>query len=138
MKEESVHASAEQTAYADWLFYGCWVGLAIMIVTYTLYISGVISPHVPLEEMPNYWSQPVTLYLSKAGVPTGWGWTSLLDRGDFLNFAGIVLLAGLSIVCYLRVIPAFFRKGDTVMGVIAIAEVLVLILAASGLGGGAH
>ena len=134
-----VHATPEQTAYADLLFYGCWLGLGIMILTYSLYISGAMTPHVPLETMPQVWSDPVSTYLEKANIPTGWGWTSLLGNGDFLNFIGIVLLAGLSIICYLKTIPAFFRKGDKVMGFIAVAEVLVLLLAASGIvGGGAH
>jgi hypothetical protein len=137
--KESIYASKEQTAYADLLFYGCWIGLAVMLVTYMIYVTGIVSPHIPLEEMPQYWSQPVTHYLEAAKVPTGWGWTSLLNQGDFMNFLGIVLLAGLSIVCYLRTIPALFSKGDRVMGFIAVAEVLVLLLAASGIvGGGAH
>lgn len=137
--KESVHASPEQTAYADMLFYGCWLGLAIMLVTYMLYVFGILAPHVPLEDMPTVWSSPVSLYLEKAHVPTGWGWVSLLGKGDFLNFLGIVLLAGLSIVCYVRTIPALFRKGDKIMGLIAVLETLVLVLAASGiLGGGAH
>lgn len=137
--KESVHASPEQNAYADILFYGCWVGLAVMLVTYCLYVFGVITPHVPLDRMTEVWSQPVAHYLKEARVPTGWGWTSLLGRGDFLNFIGIVLLAGLSIICYLRTIPALFRKGDKAMGAIAVIEVLVLLLAASGIvGGGAH
>lgn len=136
---ESVHASPEQNTYADYLFYGCWVGLVIMLVTYLLYVTGIITPHVPLSDMPQYWSHSVSHYLQQGHVPTGWGWISLLGRGDFLNFLGIVLLAGLSIVCYLRIIPALFRKGDRIMGIIAVTEVLVLLLAASGIvGGGAH
>lgn len=136
---ESVHASPEQNDYADLLFYGCWVGLAIMLVTYLLYLSGIIAPHVPMDQMPQYWSQSVSHYLQTADVPTGWGWVSLLGQGDFLNFLGIVLLAGLSIICYLRLIPALFRKGDTLIGCIAIAEVIVLLVAASGIAGsGGH
>ncbi|MDL2286558.1 hypothetical protein LJC24_03910 [Desulfococcaceae bacterium OttesenSCG-928-F15] len=137
--KESVHASPEQTAYADLLFYGCWLGLVIMVVTYSLYVFGVITPHVPLEKMPEVWTQPVSHYLKEAQVPTGWGWATLLKEGDFLNFIGIVLLAGLSIVCYLRIIPSLFRKGDRAMAIIATLEVFVLVLAASGIfGSGAH
>lgn len=136
---DSVHASPEQNAYADILFYGCWVGLAIMLVTYFLYISGIVAPHVPLEQMPQVWSQPVAHYLETANVPTGWGWVTLLGQGDFLNFIGVVLLAGLSIICYLRIVPALFLKKDRVMLCIAVLEILVLLLAASGLvGSGAH
>lgn len=136
---ESVHASPEQNAYADLLFYGCWLGLVIMLATYLLYVFGIIAPHVPMDQMPQYWSQSVSHYLQTAAVPTGWGWVSLLGRGDFLNFLGIVLLAGLSIICYLRMIPSLFRKGDTLIAWIALAEVVVLLVAASGIaGGGGH
>lgn len=137
--KDSVHASPEQTAYADLLFYGCWIGLAVMFITYMAYVSGLLAPHVPLDELPQLWGKPVAHYLEVARVPVGWGWLSLLGKGDFLNFLGIVLLAGLSIICYLRIIPSLFRQKDTVMAVIAVAEVLVLLLAASGIaGGGAH
>ncbi len=136
---KQVFASKEQTAYADILFYGCWVGLALMLITYFLYVSGMITPHIPLEDMPKYWSQPVGVYLKEGQVPTGWGWISLLSRGDFLNFLGVVLLAGLSIICYLRIIPSFLRNKDIVMFFVAALEVLVLLLAASGIvGSGAH
>ena len=133
--KNSVHASPEQNAYADVLFYGCWIGLVVMLCTYLVYVSGLMTPHVPLDEMPQYWSQPVSHYLEAARVPTGWGWVRLLNQGDFLNFIGIVLLAGLSIVCYLRTIPSLFRKGDPIMAAIATVEVLVLLLAAPGLVG---
>jgi len=137
--QEKALASSEQTAYANIMFYGCWIGLAVMLVTYFLYISGIISPHVPLDQMPQVWSQSVHHYLEAHNVPTGWGWLRLLGHGDFLNFIGIVILAGLSIVCYLRIIPALFRKGDKLMGIIALLEVLVLLVAASGLvGSGGH
>lgn len=137
--KDNVLASPEQNAYADILFYGCWIGLAVMAITYILYVSGLMAPHVPLAEMPQYWGKSVGHYLNSAHVPIGWGWLSLLRSGDFLNFLGIVLLAGLSVICYLRVIPSLFRKKDTIMAVIATVEVFVLLLAASGIvGGGAH
>ncbi len=134
-----IYPSKEQLGYANTLFYGCWLGLAIMIVTYGLYVSGILSPHVPLKDMPLYWSQPVGHYLKAANVPTGWGWVNLLGKGDFLNFIGVVLLAGLSIICYLQLIPSFVRGKKTIMCGIACLEVLALLLAASGIvGGGAH
>ena len=41
-------ASPEQVTYANMLFYGCWGGLGIMAVTYVLYVTGILAPHVPL------------------------------------------------------------------------------------------
>lgn len=134
----NVHASPEQNAYADILFYGCWLGLIVMVTTFLLYVSGIVSPHVPFEELSQYWGRPVSHYLEAAEVPTGWGWMSLIGQGDFLNFLGIALLAGLSMVCYLRVMPSLFRNSR-IIGIIAFAEVVVLLVAASGIvGSGGH
>ncbi len=132
-------ASAEQITYANLLFYGCWGGLALMVVTYLLYITGIMPPHVPLEQIPQLWSQPVGTYLTVGNVPQGWGWTVLIGKGDFLNFLGIVLLAGMTIVCYIPLIPVYLKRKEHIFAALAVAEILVLLVAASGLvGGGAH
>lgn len=132
-------ASPEQVTYANMLFYGCWGGLAVMAVTYLLYVSGLVAPHVPLELIPRLWSQPVGTYLDLANVPHGWGWVVLVGQGDFLNFVGIVLLAGMTILCYIPLIPAYLKRGEKTFAILAMAEILVLLVAASGLvGGGAH
>lgn len=134
-----IETPREQILYADILFWGCWGGLALMAVTYILYVAGLMTPHIPLEKVTVLWSQPVGTYLSQGNVPTGWGWLKLMGKGDFLNFAGIVLLAGLTIIAYIPLIPAFLKKGDKVYALLALLEVLVLSLAASGIvGGGAH
>ncbi|MDO9084011.1 MAG: DUF1634 domain-containing protein [Humidesulfovibrio sp.] len=132
-------ATPEQITYANMLFYGCWGGLALMAVTYLLYVSGLITPHIPLEKVPLLWSQPVGTYLEIGKVPHGWGWTVLIAKGDFLNFLGIVLLAGMTIVCYIPLIPVFLKRKEYVFAGLALAEILVLAFAASGIvGGGAH
>ncbi len=136
---DKISASEEQKAYADILFYGCWLGLVIMVITYSIYMLGILEPHVPFELLPTMWTKPVNEYLILANVPTGWGWASLLNTGDFINFIGIAFLAALSIICYLRVIPSFIRKNDKVMYVTAIIEVVVLITVMTGIvGAGAH
>jgi hypothetical protein len=55
-----------------------------------------------------------------------------------VNFLGIAFLAGVTIVCYLRIAPILFAKKDPIYGVIALLEVIVLTLAASGLLKGGH
>ncbi|MBZ4648329.1 MAG: hypothetical protein JG760_580, partial [Desulfomicrobiaceae bacterium] len=94
----NTNAPKEQLVYADILFYGCWTGLALMAITYLLYVSGIMEPYVSMQLITQYWSMPVNEYLTANNVPTGWGWISLLGKGDFLNFLGIALLAGLTIV----------------------------------------
>ncbi len=132
-------ASPEQVTYANLLFYGCWGGLALMVLTYVVYVSGLLTPHVPMDQVIQLWSQPVGTYLKQGAVPTGWGWAVLIGKGDFLNFLGIVLLAGMTIICYMSLIPAFLKRGEKLFAGLAVAEILVLLLAASGIvGGGAH
>jgi hypothetical protein len=126
-------ATEEQLAYANLLDKGMKIGLLMLIITFSLYLSGIMKPYIPVDQLPNYWSMPVHDYLEHADVQAGWGWLGLVGKGDFVNFIGIAFLAGVSIICYIRIIPILFRKKDMVYVVIAILEVLVLVLAASGL-----
>ncbi len=125
-------ATEEQLAYAKLLDSGMKLGLLILIVTFVIYLTGVLSPHVPVSDLPNYWKMPVHKYLAATGIHPGWAWLGMLGKGDFLNFIGIAFLAGVTIICYARIIPILLKKKDTIYAVLAAAEVLVLALAASG------
>jgi hypothetical protein len=62
-----------------------------------------------------------------------------LGKGDMLNFAPIAFLGAVTIFCYLAILPIFIRKKDTVYTLLAVLEVAVLVIAASGiLGAGGH
>lgn len=130
--EKKLMATEEQLAYAKLLDIGMKLGLLMLVITFAVYVLGILPPHVPVNDLPNYWKMPVKQYLEATHIPHGWGWTSMVGKGDFLNFIGVVFLAGVTILCYIRIIPIFFRKKDTIYGILAIIEVLVLVLAASG------
>ena len=139
MSTDTTQTPAEQVVYSNMLFYGCWGSLGLMAVTYLLYISGLVTPHVPLDTVTQLWSQPVKVYLEKGNVPTGWGWLKLIGQGDFLNFTGVVLLSGMTILCYLPLIGAYMKKKEPIFATIAVLEILVLAFAASGIvGSGGH
>lgn len=126
-------ASDEQILYAKILNAGMLIGLLSTIVCFALYASGIMAPKVPLEKITKYWLLPVNDYLAQSGIHTGWSWLADIGYGDMLNLVPIALLSGLTIVCYLAIIPSLIRKKDTAYVVIAIIEVLVLVLAASGI-----
>lgn len=130
---DKTKASEEQIAYANVLNIGMWLGLFLLIVTFFVYISGVIPSYVPIDDLPKYWNMRVHDFNAALNAPTGWGWATLVGKGDYLNFVGIAILSGLTILCYLVILPILFRKKDTAYAIIAIVEVLVLSLAASGL-----
>jgi len=123
----------EQVAYAKILDKGMKLGLLLLIISFVLYLSGILSPYIPVNDLPKYWGMSVHKYLEATGIPTGWSWISMVGKGDFINFIGITFLAGVTIICYLRIIPILFSQKDIAYGIIAIIEVLVLVLAASGI-----
>lgn len=131
--EKKIQATEEQISYAKLLDIGMKVGLLSLIITFIIYLSGIIPPHIPRAEVSNYWSMSVHDYLGATGIQPGWAWLGMLGESDFLNFIGIAFLAGVTIFCYIRIVPILFRKNDTIYGILAILEILVLTLAASGL-----
>ncbi len=133
MANEKTRASEEQIAYAGVLNIGMWFGLFLLIATFIVYISGALPGFVPIDDLPKYWGMRVHDFNVQLHAPTGWGWTALVGKGDYLNFVGIATLSGLTIVCYLVILPILMRKKDRAYVAIAIAEVLVLALAASGI-----
>jgi putative copper export protein len=130
---DKTKASEEQIAYANVLNIGMWFGLALLIITFFVYLSGILPSYVPIDDLPKYWTMRVHDYNVALNAPTGWGWANLVGKGDYINFVGIAILSGLTILCYLVILPILIRKKDRAYVIIAIVEVLVLSLAASGL-----
>jgi len=133
MANEKTRASEEQMAYAGVLNVGMWLGLLILIITFLVYLSGVLPSFVPIGDLPNYWGMRVHDFNHELHAPTGWGWVAMIGKGDYLNFIGIAILSGLTMLCYIVIMPILIRKKQTAYVVIAIVEVLVLALAASGI-----
>jgi hypothetical protein len=166
-------ASIEQLQYARILEKGMYTGLLLMVITFALYVFGIVKPLIPLQDISNLWATKSGVYLTtvenkyipeghslkvkvhaqqdaataqaqgheaKAGahhsqqhVLSGWAWASLLSYSDFLNFLPVAILAGITILCYGVIIPGLFARGDMAMGIMAIVEIGILVLAASGI-----
>jgi hypothetical protein len=130
--ELSVEPTSEQVLYARVLERGMYVGLVCLFVTFALYVSGIMEPHIPVEDLSEHWQKSKDEYIADAGIERGWGWVKMLGHGDFVNFIGIAILAGTSIVCYVGIIPLLLKRQDYVYAVLALLEVVVLVVAASG------
>lgn len=136
---KSLEAGPEQLLYAAFLEKGMLCGLAILLLTYLVYLLGIVKPYIPVTEIPNYWSMSVSEYLHKANVHAGWSWLSLVAYSDFLNFIGIAVLAGVTILCFIVIIPTLWKNDDKLYAVLSLLEVIILSVAASGiLGSGGH
>jgi hypothetical protein len=130
--------SPEQLRYARVLDWGTRAGLLVLVASFAVYMLGLATPHVAVQRLPELWSLPVAQYLQQTASPTGWGWLALLRRGDVMGLVGIVILAGCSLVCLLSLVPLYLRRGDKAFAALCLAEVAVVLLAASGVLGGGH
>lgn len=123
----------EPLVYAVLLRRGTLVSLVVLVLTFALYGGGLVPPLVPIDRLPAYWRLRAGEYLSAAHLPRGWGWVRYVAFGDILGYLGIVMLASLTVAAYLAILPLVARKKDTPYLLIVLAEIAVLLLAASGL-----
>jgi hypothetical protein len=137
--KDDLQPSREQIIYANLLIIGVWAGIIILVATYAIYVSGVLPAHVDMSVIPKLWGKGVSEYLEMTHSPHGWGWAAMLTKGDFLNYLGFAFLALMTIVCYLVLVRGYSRRKDWMYAAIAVLEIVVLSLAASGiLGAGGH
>ncbi|MGD8716117.1 MAG: hypothetical protein PVG70_16310 [Desulfobacterales bacterium] len=138
-KKEDLQPSQEQIIYANLLIIGVWAGIIILVATYAIYVTGILPAHVEMSQIPKLWGKGVNEYLELTHSPHGWGWFFLLAKGDFLNYIGFAFLALMTIVCYLILVRGYTRQKDWIFAAIAVLEIVVLSVAASGiLGAGGH
>ncbi len=125
-------ASEAQLFYANLLNRLTLIGFALLLIAFFIYLSGILGSYVPLQDVPLHWTQSSHHYMQAADIHPGWAWLSKIGYGDFLVYIPIVILAGVTIVCYIGVIFKFLKTKEYILVVIAILEVLVLSAAASG------
>lgn len=137
----TAEADPDQLLYAKILASGMYLGLGILLVTFLVYLTGALQPGIPIAELPRLWELSAHEYLvavneeflHRPEIVDGWSWMAVLGLGDYLNFIGIALLSAVTIVCYMGILPSLFRKKDIIYATIAVLEIIVLGLAASGL-----
>jgi len=139
LTKEMLKPTREQIIYANLLILGVWAGIFILVATYAIYLIGILPSHVDMSLLPTLWGKGVDEFLELTHSPHGWGWVSLLGKGDFLNYIGFALLALMTILCYLVLVRGYSRQKDWIYTAIAVLEIIVLLTAASGLlGAGGH
>ena len=127
-----------ETTYARWLARGTQIGLGALAASFAVYVIGLLAPLVPFSELPRLWQQPVAQFVAETGAPTGWGWLAKLGTGDYLNILGVALLSSVTAVAYARVLFVYLRRGDRWHAALAIAQIAVLLAAASGVFSAGH
>lgn len=118
--------------YARWLD-GCTrIAFVVTLGTFVAYVSGLLAPFVPLQALAEAWNLPLAQYLERTGSPTGWHWLSVAGYADYLNYVGICLFALVILICNIAMVIPMLRHGERLLALLASAQALVLLLAASG------
>jgi|UniRef100_A0A7V6A358 hypothetical protein len=125
-------ASEAQLFYANLLNRLTLFSFALLIIAFAIYLSGILSSYVPMQDIIQLWTESSHHYMQTANIKPGWDWVGKVGYGDFLVYVPIVILAGVTIVCYIGVIFKFLKSREYILVVIASLEVLVLLAAASG------
>jgi hypothetical protein len=130
--------ASEPLLYARLLDGGARIGLVLLVLAMLAYLTGVLTPHVDVQRLPQLWHLPAGRFLAETHTPGGWGWLALLRHGDIVPLLGIALLAGCSLPPLLALMVIYARRGDRVFALLCAAEVAVVLLAASGVLAGGH
>jgi hypothetical protein len=131
--QEHPAAGVTLRRYASILQVAARIGLVLLLVTFVLYASGAVSPHVAISDLPSTWSLRSSEYIQQTGGYTGWQWIRALHCSDALNMAAIAVLAGVSMLCLVCVVPVLARNHDRIYLLLVLIQIAVLILAASGI-----
>lgn len=135
---QPVDTRGDAGRYATLLEWGTRVGLLALVISFAAYLFEWLSPHVPLDQLPQVWGLPAKAFLEQTRTPTGWGWLALAIKGDMSNLIGIAMLAGCSLPPLVALVPFYWRRGDRAYAAMCAAIALVLVLAASGVLTGGH
>jgi len=122
-----------QEIYARWLDRAAKFGFGLSLAAFLLYVSGVLPARIPLADLPRLWHLPAHRFIEITGAPHGWGWLPLVGYGDYLCLAAVALFGLVTLACYMRLVPALARRGEWLQAALALAQVVVLAAAASGL-----
>jgi len=136
MKSSRDPLAQVELAYARWLDWGTRIGLVLLIASFLAYAFEIVSPHVSFDDLVRTWVLPVDQYRLAVNAPAGWGWIDLAARGDYVNYFGIVFLALVTALCYVRILPALIAARQRTYAILAGVEIAVLAVAIAGLAAG--
>lgn len=133
--ERESRMSEAQLMYARVLSIGVRLAFVLLAAGAAAYFLGALQPAVPVDALPRLWSMATRDFLRASGMPGGWGWVGMLNRGDILPLAGIAALAGVSVPCLAALVPGYIRARDWTYLAITLALIGTLVLAGAGVFG---
>jgi hypothetical protein len=120
----------DEEDYARWLLWGTRAGVALIVATLIVYVTGIVAPHVEMPELPALWQLPLKSFLDTTAEPTGWRWLRLWYQSDFMVVAAITALVLVTPFCYLQLTVSLAARGRVFFAILAALQFAVFAGAA--------
>ncbi len=130
--ESAPELTSRRRAYADWMETGTRIGAGGLAFAYLAYVTGLLPPHVPINTIVAHWHLPAAEMASACGFYRGTSWIHAFREGDYLTVLLLAFLATVTIWSFARLIPFLIRERDLPMMLVVLAQLAILVLAASG------
>ncbi len=131
--EPSERLPKARHAYARTLELVVPVAFVIALLTFILYVTGILEPLVTLPAAAKAWGMAAHEAHRFLGLEPGWGWLSKLRYADMLCLLSLALLATATPLACAVALIQYIRRREWIPSVIAFLQICVLALAMSGL-----
>ncbi|ASQ89583.1 hypothetical protein CHL67_00310 [Prosthecochloris sp. GSB1] len=128
---ESFSAEVERT-YAAVLERVSMVGIAAIAGAYLLYVLHALPLSVQVHDIAANWHLGADALVAKGLSPSGWSWVAGIGNADILSLAAIGLLTMTPVVCLAAASASFLSRKDYAYTIIGLLQILVLLVAISG------
>lgn len=108
-------------------------GMILLLTTFLLYFIGIVGSSVTPEEITRLWHLDVATFHEVTGSPVGWDWIRDISSGSGITLASLVFLAFSTLICLISLVPIYFGSKDWWYLAIVLAQIAVLVVAASGI-----
>ncbi len=126
-----------QLVYAKILETVSSIGFVFLAMGYLVYVLQLLPLSVPIDAIAANWHLKASDMQQKLHTPLGWSFTSgapaSLAQGDIISYLSIFYLAMATIACLVFAAVTFYREKNYIYTTIVVLQVVVLVVAATGL-----
>jgi hypothetical protein len=134
-KPDKVYADRVQLAYAKTLDFVSHAIIVVMAAGYAFYLLRLLPNTIPIELIARNWGLNSSDLRSQLHHHCGWSCFSSIPallHGDALSYASVIFLSMATMLCLITALFAFLAEKNRIFMVMAIMQILVLGVAASG------
>lgn len=108
-------------------------GTLLMLVSFVIYSLGLLPSVMEADRVPEVWHLRADHAVSIIDRPPLWQWVAHPDRADLLSLGSLAILAATTPVGFAALLILFLRRRDLAYSLMVFLQLVVLVLAASGI-----